>query len=87
MRPVLIREGDYYVGLRQRINKARKYKADLFISIHADGFKDQRARGSSVYVITSYSIHYTKLYEVPPSAVPATASARWRQVYVWGRGR
>jgi len=52
MRPVLIREGDYYVGLRQRINKARKYKADLFISIHADGFKDQRARGSSVYVLS-----------------------------------
>jgi N-acetylmuramoyl-L-alanine amidase len=53
MRPVLIREGDYYVGLRQRINKARKHKADLFISIHADGFKDQRARGSSVYVLSS----------------------------------
>ncbi len=52
MRPVLIREGDYYIGLRQRINKARKYKADLFISIHADGFKDQRAHGSSVYVLS-----------------------------------
>jgi len=52
MRPVLIREGDYYVGLRQRINKARKHKADLFISIHADGFKDQRAHGSSVYVLS-----------------------------------
>jgi N-acetylmuramoyl-L-alanine amidase len=53
MRPVLIREGDYYVGLRQRINKARKYKADLFISIHADGFKDHRAHGSSVYVLSN----------------------------------
>jgi N-acetylmuramoyl-L-alanine amidase len=52
MRPVLIREGDYYVGLRQRINKARKHKADIFISIHADGFKDHRARGSSVYVLS-----------------------------------
>jgi len=52
MRPVLIREGDYYVGLRQRINKARQHKADLFISIHADGFKDSRARGSSVYVLS-----------------------------------
>jgi N-acetylmuramoyl-L-alanine amidase len=52
MRPVLVREGDYYVGLRQRINKARKHNADLFISIHADGFRDSRARGSSVYVLS-----------------------------------
>ncbi len=52
MRPVLIREGDYYVGLRQRIEKARKHKADLFISIHADGFTDHRAAGSSVYVLS-----------------------------------
>ena len=52
MRPVLIREGDYYVGLRQRIEKARQHKADLFISIHADGFKDHRASGSSVYVLS-----------------------------------
>jgi len=52
MRPVLIREGDYYIGLRQRIEKARKHKADLFISIHADGFTDHRASGSSVYVLS-----------------------------------
>ncbi len=52
MRPVLIREGDYYIGLRQRIEKARRHKADLFISIHADGFRDRRARGSSVYVLS-----------------------------------
>lgn len=52
MRPVLIREGDYYVGLRQRIQKARQHRADLFISIHADGFKDHRASGSSVYVLS-----------------------------------
>jgi N-acetylmuramoyl-L-alanine amidase len=53
MRPVLIREGDYYIGLRQRIDKARQHKADLFISIHADGFKDSRAHGSSVYVLSN----------------------------------
>jgi len=52
MRPVLVREGDYYIGLRQRIDKARKSGADLFISIHADGFRDQRASGSSVYVLS-----------------------------------
>lgn len=53
MRPVLIREGDYYIGLRQRIEKARQHRADLFISIHADGFRDQRAHGSSVYVLSN----------------------------------
>ncbi len=52
MRPVMIREGDYYIGLRQRIEKARRHKADLFISIHADAFHDHRARGSSVYVLS-----------------------------------
>jgi N-acetylmuramoyl-L-alanine amidase len=53
MQPVLIREGDYYIGLRQRIEKAREHRADLFISIHADGFRDQRAHGSSVYVLSN----------------------------------
>ena len=53
MQAVLIREGDYYIGLRQRIDKARKLNADLFISIHADGFRDQRARGSSVFVLSN----------------------------------
>jgi N-acetylmuramoyl-L-alanine amidase len=52
MRPVLIREGDYYIGLRKRINIARKQGADLFISIHADGFRDRRVKGSSVYVLS-----------------------------------
>ena len=52
MRPVLIRDGDYYLGLRQRIDKARKHNADIFISIHADAFRDRRARGSSVFVLS-----------------------------------
>jgi len=53
MKAVLIRDGDYYVGLRERIEKARESKADLFVSIHADAFRDQRAHGSSVYVLSS----------------------------------
>ncbi len=53
MHAVLIRDGDYYVGLRERIEKARAAKADLFVSIHADAFRDQRAHGSSVYVLSS----------------------------------
>ncbi len=53
MRPVLTRQSDYYIGLRQRINKARENKADLFISIHADSFRDQRVQGSSVFVLSN----------------------------------
>jgi N-acetylmuramoyl-L-alanine amidase len=52
MRPVLIRDGDYYIGLRQRIEKARKHRADLLISIHADAFRDRSVQGSSVFVIS-----------------------------------
>lgn len=53
MRAVLTRDGDYYVGLRDRIIEARKAKADLFVSIHADAFNDRSAHGSSVYVLSS----------------------------------
>lgn len=52
MRAVMIREGDYYVGLRQRMDKARENKADLFVSIHANAFRDPRVAGSSVYVLS-----------------------------------
>jgi len=53
MRPVMIRGGDYYVSLGERVQKARKQDADMFISIHADAFKNQRARGSSVFVLST----------------------------------
>jgi len=52
MRAILIREGDYFLRLRKRIDKARKHKADLFISVHADAFKDPRVSGSSVYILS-----------------------------------
>lgn len=52
MQAVLIRKGDYYLSLRQRTLLARKSKADLFISIHADAFADSRVYGSSVYVLS-----------------------------------
>lgn len=52
MRPVLIRDGDYYLSLRKRISLARKHRADLFVSIHADAFRDRRVRGSSVYTLS-----------------------------------
>jgi len=49
---VLTRTGDYYISLRGRTKKARKQNADLFVSIHADAFKDPRARGASVWVLS-----------------------------------
>jgi N-acetylmuramoyl-L-alanine amidase len=52
IRPVLIRKGDYYLGLRKRTELAREAKADLFVSIHADAFRDRRVRGSSVYTLS-----------------------------------
>jgi len=53
MQAVLIRDGDYFVALRQRISKARKHQADLFVSIHADAFRDPSVRGSSVYTLSN----------------------------------
>ncbi len=52
MRGVLTRTGDYYIGLRKRMALARKHRADLFVSIHADAFRDKRVRGASVYVLS-----------------------------------
>lgn len=53
MRPLLIRKGDYYLGLRERTRRAHKAGADMFLSLHADAFRDRRVRGSSVYVLSS----------------------------------
>lgn len=52
MRGVLTRTGDYFIGLRKRMALARKHRADLFVSIHADAFRDKRVRGASVYVLS-----------------------------------
>jgi N-acetylmuramoyl-L-alanine amidase len=52
MRAVLTREGDYFLPLRRRMQIARQNKADLFISVHADAFRDPRVSGSSVYILS-----------------------------------
>ena len=52
MKAVLIREGDYYVALRKRFKKAREKRADLFVSIHADAFRDPKVHGMSVYILS-----------------------------------
>ncbi len=52
MRAVLTRDGDYFVPLYQRVARARRVQADLFVSIHADAFVRPEARGSSVFVLS-----------------------------------
>lgn len=52
LRAVLVRDGDYYVGLRDRIKKAQEAEADLFISIHANSYRDPSVRGTAVYVLS-----------------------------------
>jgi len=52
MQPVMIRTGDYYVALNERYQRAREARADLFVSIHADAFRDRSVRGGSVYVLS-----------------------------------
>ena len=52
MRSVLTRDGDYFIPLNQRVQKARRVQADLFLSVHADAFIKSTARGSSVFVLS-----------------------------------
>lgn len=52
MNGVMIRTGDYYIPLRDRFEKARNHRADLFVSIHADAFKNRKVAGSSVFVLS-----------------------------------
>ena len=52
LRAVLTRDDDYFVPLYGRVVKARKLKADLFVSIHADAFTNPDAKGSSVFALS-----------------------------------
>mgnify|MGYP006171371567 CR=1 FL=1 len=52
MRALLTRDGDYFLPLHARVEKARKVRADLFVSIHADAFIRPHARGSSVFALS-----------------------------------
>jgi len=53
MKAVMIRNGDYFVKLRDRVKIARDAKADLFVSIHADAFDDTSAHGASIYTLAN----------------------------------
>jgi N-acetylmuramoyl-L-alanine amidase len=52
MRALLLRDGDYYMSLGARVVKARRARADLFVSVHADAFTRPEARGSSVFALS-----------------------------------
>ena len=52
LRAVMVRDGDYYIGLSERVVKSRKVQADLFVSIHADAWVRPDARGSSVFALS-----------------------------------
>ena len=53
MRVMMTRDGDYFVPLHERVRKARRVQADLFVSIHADAFIRPEARGASVYALST----------------------------------
>jgi N-acetylmuramoyl-L-alanine amidase len=63
MRAILIRNGDYFIELKKRVEKARNAHADLLVSIHADAFVKSHARGSSVFALSEHGA--------------TSASARW----------
>jgi N-acetylmuramoyl-L-alanine amidase len=52
MRAYLTRDADFFVPLNQRVEKARRVQADLFVSIHADAFMTPDARGASVFALS-----------------------------------
>ena len=53
MRAYMTRDSDYFVPLGERVRRARRVQADLFVSIHADAFYTPQARGASVYALST----------------------------------
>lgn len=52
MRVMLTRDADFFVPLQERVRKARRVQADLFVSLHADAFLTPQARGASVFALS-----------------------------------
>jgi N-acetylmuramoyl-L-alanine amidase len=52
MHAVLTRDGDYFVDLRNRMDRARAANASMFVSIHADAVRDRSVSGASVYILS-----------------------------------
>ncbi|MFT4190323.1 MAG: N-acetylmuramoyl-L-alanine amidase, partial [Comamonas sp.] len=53
MRAFMTRDADFFVPLYTRVEKARRVQADLFMSIHADGFTDPSVKGGGVYALST----------------------------------
>ncbi|WP_251358132.1 N-acetylmuramoyl-L-alanine amidase [Kangiella sp. TOML190] len=53
LKAILTRSGDYYLSLRKRTAIARQHRADLFVSVHADSFTNKKARGASVWILST----------------------------------
>ncbi len=53
MRVMMTRDADFFVPLQERVRKARRVQADLFVSLHADAFFRPEARGASVFVLSN----------------------------------
>jgi N-acetylmuramoyl-L-alanine amidase len=53
MRAFLTRDADFFVPLADRVKKARRVQADLFVSLHADAFITPEARGASVFALST----------------------------------
>lgn len=54
VRAVLTRNADFFIPLAERVDKARRLNADLFVSIHADAFINPDAHGSSVFTLSEH---------------------------------
>lgn len=63
MRAFMTRDADFFVPLHERVRKARRVQADLFVSIHADAFFTPEARGASVFALSQ--------------GAASSAAARW----------
>ncbi len=50
----LTRQGDYFITLRERLHLARRYHADVFMSVHADAFSNDDALGASVFALSQH---------------------------------
>jgi N-acetylmuramoyl-L-alanine amidase len=53
-RAMMTRDADFFVPLQDRVRKARRVQADLFVSIHADAFLTPKARGASVFALSQH---------------------------------
>jgi len=64
MRALLIRDGDYFLDLKARVEKAQVVNANVFVSIHADSFVKPDARGSSVFALSERGATSTAAQEL-----------------------